>query len=109
MSPGTNYYDEPSLIIILIVVLSGFTCKNQERRVSATLRNSNGKDSIINTFILPDSSELDLKLCIETFRYPPNIPTNIYWIMPDTTGFTNFEKQNIVLKYTFDQDGKLKM
>ncbi len=98
-----------SLMIILIVLLSGFDCKCQDKWVIATLTSINGNDSLLNAFIIPDSSKFDLKLCLEKFGYPPKIPTNIFWIKPDTAGFSNFEKQNIITKYQFDNEGKLSM
>lgn len=55
-------------MIILIVLLSGFDCKCQDKWVIATLTSFNGNDSLLNAFIIPDSSKIDLKLCIEKFR-----------------------------------------
>jgi hypothetical protein len=98
-----------SFIIILIALLSVFDCKCQNKTITATLRIIDGNDSILNPFLLPDSSVFDLKLCVEHFGYPPKIPSNIYWRLPDTTGFTNLEKQNIVITYQFDNEGKLSM
>ena len=95
------------LMIILIVLLSGFNCMNQNKRVTATLTKTNGNDSTLNTFVLPDSSLLDLKLCINKFGYPPKIPQNIYWFKPDIAGLTDIEKHNLIVKYNFDKQSKL--
>jgi len=96
-----------SLLLILIVLLSGFNCKDQTRKVSATLARTNGNDSTLNSFALSDSSLFDLRVCINKLGYPPNIPQNIYWNQPDTTGLTDIEKQDLVFKYNFDKAGKL--
>jgi hypothetical protein len=95
------------ILVFLIAILSGFNCANQTKKVSATLTKSNGNDSILNSITLSDSSIFDLKHCIENFGYPGNIPLNIYWIKPDTSGMTSLEKENIVFKYIFDTDNKL--
>ena len=96
-------------MIILIVLLSVFDCKCQDKLVIATLTSINWNDSLLNAFIIPDSSKIDLKLCIEKFGYPPKIPIDIFWIKPDTAGFSTFEKQNVITKYRFDNQGKLSM
>ncbi len=94
-------------MVILIVLLSGFICMNQNKRVTAILTRTNGTDSTLMTLDLSDSSIVDLKFCINKFGYPPKIPRNIYWIKPDTTELTDFEKQNLVFKYNFDKAGNL--
>ena len=95
------------LILIFIVLLSGFDCKSQEQTVIATLIKSDGIDSNLNTFTYPDGSIIDLKLCIENYEYPPKIPQNIYWMKPDTTTLSEIEKLNLAIQYFFDSEGKL--
>ena len=94
-------------MIILIVLLSGFNCMNQNKRVIATLTKATGNDSTLKTLVLSDNSILDLKFCVNGFGYPPKIPQNIYWVKPDTAGLNDFQKHNLVFKYNFDKEGKL--
>gem|GEM_PF-4962510 len=77
--------------------------------VTAKLTNDIGKDSLFENCKLENRKVLDLKFCLENYKYPPKLSKDIYWTKPDTLGSSSLQKENIIFKYRFDNDGKVTM
>lgn len=97
------------LIPILIVLITQISCNNHFKLVKAKLTNNVGKDSSFQDYRIKNNELLDLKFCLENYHYPPRLSKNIFWIKPDTIGYSSLQKENIAFKYKFDDKGKVTM
>jgi hypothetical protein len=95
------------LILVISIALSN--CSKEYKEVTGILTRNNGNDTILNCFSIENGTILDLKLCVDKFEYPPFIPEDFFWKIPDTSGYSNKEKDNLFFKYNFDTSGKVTM
>ncbi len=95
------------LIFFGVVLLSACNCTSQQKQAQNSLLQNNKNDYNVKTFEFPASTVVHLKTCIHKYGYPPSIPENVYWIRPDTTGLELYEKQNLLHKYHFNQQGRM--
>ncbi len=96
------------LKFLLTIFSLGFCYINNQREIFAQLIKTNEKDTITFDPIKIDNSNIvDLRFCLENFKYPPKLSKDIFWIRPDTFGITIIEKENIKFKYEFDKNGRV--
>lgn len=96
------------VVFLLTTITLGFCYINNQRVIIAQLIKTTEKDTITFDSIRIDNiNVVDLRFCLENFKYPPKLSKDIFWIRPDTIGKTIIEKENIRFKYEFDKNGRV--
>lgn len=95
-------------LITSFTLLTGFFYSSNQKYLTGKLIRINQKDTVyFKTVTLSDNQVVSLKTCIENFHYPPSLPKDIYLTKPDTTEMSNKEKEEIMIKYIFDDQGRI--
>ena len=99
---------ELTLPIILITFLFSFSTCKVDNNISVELIKLETNETIyFDSIICKEISQIDLNLLVNKISYPPKIPKQFLWIMPDTTSMNILEKNEIFNKYRFNKKGKV--
>lgn len=95
------------ICIIPVILILGLSWIKENKVVVAYLTN-NKKTIWFKDIVIGDTMLVDLEFCIENYQYPPFLPKNIALTKPDINGLSKNEKQNLMIKYAFDENNKVR-
>lgn len=96
------------LPIILITFLLIFSTCKVDNNISIELIKLETRETIyFDSIVYKELNQIDLNLLVNRINYPPKIPRQFLWTMPDTTLMNRLEKNEIFNKYRFDKKGKV--
>ncbi len=96
------------LPIILITFLLSFSTCNVDNNISIELIKLETNETIyFDSIISKEINQIDLNLLVNRINYPPKIPRQFWWTIPDTTSMNRLEKNEIFNKYRFNKEGKV--
>lgn len=95
------------LISIFFVVLFG--CRSNNNKTIQTYLVANNDTTSYKEIVIPEHENVELGFCIQHYNYPPKLPNDIFLSLPDTATLSKLEKDEIWIKYKFDDLGRISL